>query len=44
MGRACSTYEGDEICMHNFGRRLLWRPRLRWGDNIKKMTVWIGFT
>jgi hypothetical protein len=40
MGRACSTNEGDEECIHDFGgrpegKRLLGRPRRRWVDNIK---------
>jgi hypothetical protein len=40
MGRACRVYGGREI-MHRVlvgkpeGKRPLWRPRLRWEDNIK---------
>jgi hypothetical protein len=40
MGRARSTYEGEEGCIQGFGgetlgKRPLERPRPRWEDNIK---------
>jgi hypothetical protein len=40
MGRACSAY-GDGRGVYRVlvgkpeGRRLLWRPRRRWKDNVK---------
>jgi hypothetical protein len=40
MGGACSTYEGEEMCIQGFGgesegKRPPVRPRQRWEDNIK---------
>ena len=39
MGRACSTYGGEESCIQSLlrnpeGKRPLGRPRHRWEDNI----------
>ena len=40
MGRACSTYRGNERCIQGVGGEIerktpLGRPRPRWEDNIK---------
>jgi len=38
---ACSTHEGVQKCIQCFGgnmkvrKRLLWKPRRRWEDNIR---------
>jgi len=51
MGGACSTYGGEERCIHGFvgkpeGKRLLGRSRHRWEDNkfFRKLDVgaWTG--
>jgi hypothetical protein len=48
MGGTCSTLEGDEKVIQNFGpttrrERSLGRSRPRWGDNIKMDLKEIGW-
>ena len=48
MGRACSTYSGEERRIQGFGgqpegKRPLRRPRRRWEDDIKMDLLEVGY-
>jgi hypothetical protein len=48
MGCACSTYGGEERCIHEFGgepegKRPLGRPSRRWDNNTKKDIQGLAF-